>query len=90
MVIAFVLIALVVGALCGAAIGYETRDLRSQPTGWRPWVLFVGVALVVAGAAALVERINETVTLSGVAKTGSLLAGAVAFTVALFIVRRRR
>jgi uncharacterized membrane protein YhiD involved in acid resistance len=86
----FILLALIVGVVSGAAIGYETRDLRNQPTGWRPWLLFVGVAAVVAACAALVERINETAPPSGPTKTLSLLAGAVAFAVALYYSRRRR
>ena len=90
MLILFILLTLVVGVIVGAAIGYETRDLREQPTGWRPWLLFVIVAGLVAGCAWLVERINETEPLSGPTKTLVLLGGAVAFAISLFFARRPR
>ncbi len=90
MLLIFILLALVVGVVSGAAIGYETRDLRNQPTGWRPWLLFAGVAAVVASAAALVGHINEIDPPTGTTKTLSLLAGAVAFALALHRVRKPR
>jgi len=90
MVLAFIALALVVGVVAGVAIGYETRDLRNQPTGWRPWLWFVLVAGVIGTCAMLVTRINEVAPPSATTKTLSLLAGAAAFVAALFLSRRRR
>lgn len=89
MVLAFILIALVVGVVAGVAIGYETRDLRNQPTGLRPWLWFVLVAAVIGTCVVLVDQINQTAPPSGATKTLGLLAGAVAFAVALVWSRRR-
>jgi hypothetical protein len=90
MLILFILLSSIVGVACGAALGYETRDLSEQPTGWRPWAVFAGVTVVVVICCALVEMISETKTLTGPVKTMGLLVGAVAFAVALFVMRRRR
>ena len=85
----FFLMALVVGVATGLAIGYETRDLRNQPTGLRPWLLFVGVAALVAACSAVVSWINETDAPSTLAKGLSILAGAAAFCVALYWARKK-
>ena len=90
MVIAFIFISLVVGVVAGVAIGYETRDLRNQPTGLRPWLWFALVAGVIGTCAMLIEKINETAPPSGTTKTLSLAAGAVAFAVALYLARKPR
>ena len=85
---AFIAIALLVGVVAGVAIGYETRDLRNQPTGLRPWLWFALVAGVIGTCAMLVEWINEVAPPSPTTKTLSLLAGAVAFAVCLALTHR--
>jgi hypothetical protein len=89
LLIAFFLAALVVGAACGAALGYETRDLRNQPTGKRPWLIFAGVAVVVGSCSAVVNAINEAMTVSAAMKGASVVSGAVAFAITLYIFRKR-
>ena len=90
MTVLFFAVAIVVGALCGALMGYETKDLTKQPGGWKPWVFLVLVAIVVACGALLVEQINTEVTLSGLTKSLSVMAAAVAFWAALVLVRRQK
>lgn len=89
MTLLFFLMALVVGVVTGLAIGYETRDLRNQPTGLRPWLTFVGVAAVVAACSAVVSWINETDAPSTQAKGLSILSGAATFCVALYLARKK-
>lgn len=89
LLMAFFLAALVVGAVCGAALGYETRDLRNQPTGKRPWLIFAGVAVVVGSCSAVVNAINEAMTVSAAMKGASVVSGAVAFAITLYIFRKR-
>lgn len=90
MTMVFFSIALAVGALCGALMGYETRDLKRQPGGWRPWLLLALVAIAVVSGAVAVEQINATVTVSTLAKGLSAAAAALAFVVALIAVRKSR
>ena len=90
MTVLFFAVAIVVGALCGALMGYETKDLTKQPGGWKPWVLLVLLAVVVASGALLVEEINTKVSLSGFIKSLSVIAAAVAFWAALVFVRRQK
>lgn len=90
MLIAFIVITLIVGVVCGVTLAQELRDVRNDQTqGLRPWLRLGGAALLVAGASALVERINETTPISGPTKTLGLLAGAVAFGLAIYAVNRR-
>lgn len=88
--ILFWLAAVAVGVAVGAALGYETRDLQQQPTGWRPWLIFVGVAAVVIACSLLVLHINETAAPSALTKGIAVLSGALAFAATLFLFRRQR
>lgn len=90
MTVLFFAVAIVVGALCGALMGYETKDLTKQPGGWKPWVLLVLVAVVVASGALFVEKLNAEVTLSGLTKSLSVIAAAAAFWAALVLARRKK
>lgn len=90
MTVLFFAVAIVVGALCGALMGYETKDLTKQPGGWKPWVFLVLVTLVVAAGALLVEKINTEVPLSGLTQSLSVGAAAAAFLAALLLVRRKK
>jgi len=90
MTVLFFIVAVVVGALCGALMGYETKDLTKQPGGWKPWLLLLLVAAVVVCGALLVEKINEESNLSALTQTLSIAATAAAFWVALVIARRKK
>lgn len=90
MTLLFLAIAGVVGALCGSLMGYETRDLKQQPRGWKPWLLLCAVAVVVIAGAIAVERINAVAAPSAWVQGFSIGVAAVAFVVALVITRRRR
>lgn len=90
MIALFFLASIIVGITCGAAIGLETRDLRNQPTGLRPWLIFFGVALIVAGCCAVVSYISEHYYPSASIKGMAIITGAVVFTATLFWVRRPR
>jgi len=88
--VVFIIIAIAVGALCGALMGYETKDLKKQPGGWRPWVFLVLVAVVVISGAILVEKINSISAISTATKSVSILGAAVAFAISLAAVRKKR
>jgi hypothetical protein len=90
MAIIFVLCALVLGAVTGAGLGYESRFLRDQPEGWGPWLVFAAVVGVGAMCTVLVNYINETNPPSAAAKWLSVVVGVLAFSIAWFIARRRR
>jgi uncharacterized membrane protein len=90
MAIIFVLAALVLGAVAGAGLGYESRFLQDKPEGWGPWLVFGSVAAIGVLCTLLVNYINETDPPSSAAKWLSFLVGAVAFGIAMFVVRRRR
>jgi drug/metabolite transporter (DMT)-like permease len=90
MAIIFFLAAIILGLVAGAGLGYESRFLRDQPEGWRPWIVFSVVIGVGVVCSALVNHINETDPPSTSIKGLSILAGAVAFSISMFIARNRR
>ena len=90
MTVLFFAVTIIVGALCGALMGYETRDLNKQPSGWKPWLLFLLVGVAVVSSALLVEKINSLSELSSLTKSLALVAAAVAFVVCLLVARRRK
>ncbi|MDP2006083.1 MAG: hypothetical protein Q8K45_10445 [Rubrivivax sp.] len=90
MTLLFLAIAALVGALCGALMGYETRDLNKQPGGWKPWLLLCSVAVAVITGAIGVEKINEQAPPSAMTQGLGVAVAALAFFAALIIARRRR
>lgn len=90
MAIIFVLAAIILGVVAGAGLGYESRFLRDQPEWWRPWLVFAVVIVVGVVCTLLVNYINETDPPSATTKGLSILAGAVAFSISMFIARKRR
>jgi uncharacterized membrane protein YhiD involved in acid resistance len=86
----FFAVAIIVGGLCGSLMGYETRDLNKQPSGWKPWLLFSLVGVAVVSGALLVEKINSLSEISSLTKSLALVAAAAAFVVGLLIFRRKK
>jgi uncharacterized membrane-anchored protein len=90
MIISFIIAALIVGVVAGVALGYESRFLRDQPAGWRPWLVFGFAVAVGAVGSYFVNYINETNPPSTAVKGLAVLAGALAFSISMYLTRRDR
>jgi hypothetical protein len=89
MMIAYFALALVAGVACGAAMGYEMRHMSGHPRPGRAWLVLVGVAIVVATCAVMVENLNRSSPASTLVQ--GLSAGVVilGFIVAFLVVRSK-
>jgi CDP-diglyceride synthetase len=89
MTLVFFALALVVGAVCGAALGFELRPDELKVAPGRSWLALVGVAVVVSLCAVAVESINKTEPPSDTVKALCLLAVALAFGGAFKLTHRK-
>jgi cytochrome bd-type quinol oxidase subunit 2 len=84
------LLALVVGAACGAVLGYEMRPRASGRNSWPHWAGFAGAAVVVSLCALAAERINQTEHPSATVKAVCVLAVVASLALAVWRVSSRR
>jgi protein-S-isoprenylcysteine O-methyltransferase Ste14 len=82
-------LALVVGTACGAALSFEMHTSEARRNSWRHWIHFVAVAVVVSLAMLAAEAVNEADPPSPAVKAWCLLVVAVGAALAYWQVTRR-